>query len=148
MILDHIKNLENYAGSSIYAALQKIQATDFSQLEDITYEVEGRDLYFFINSYPTRLENDKPEAHRKYIDIQYMIRGTEKMAVGQLDAMTEEVEAKPQNDVWFYHGPTDTVTVEEGMFAVFYPNDAHAPCLTHDGSCSSVRKAVFKVKVG
>lgn len=148
MILDHIKNLENYAGSSIYAALQKIRSTDFSQLEDITYEVNGRDLYFFINSYDTWKDNDKPEAHKKYIDIQYMITGSEKMGVGQLDTMVEEVEAKPQNDVWFYHGPMDHITVQEGMFAVFYPNDAHAPCITPDGNCAPVRKAVFKVKVG
>ena len=148
MILDHIKNLENYAGSSIYAALQKIQSTDFSKLENITYEVEGRDLYFFISAYDSRKENDKPEAHRKYIDIQYVIEGCEKMGVGQLGDMTEEVEAKPQNDVWFYRGPMDYVTVKEGMFAVFYPNDAHAPCISPDGNCAPVRKAVFKVKVG
>lgn len=148
MILDHIKNLENYAGSSIYAALQKIRATDFSALEDITYEVDGRNLYFFIDSYPTRQENDTPEAHKKYIDIQYMIRGTEKMGVGQLEDMTEEVEARPLNDISFYHGPMDHITVKEGMFAVFYPNDAHAPCISPDGKCEGVRKAVFKVKVG
>lgn len=148
MILDQIKNLENYAGSSIYAALQKIRSTDFSKLEDITYEVNGRDLYFFINSYDTRKDNDKPEAHKKYIDIQYMITGSEKMGVGQLEDMAEEVEAKPQNDAWFYHGPMDYITVKEGMFAVFYPNDAHAPCITPDGKCEAVRKAVFKVKVG
>ena len=148
MILDHIKNLENYAGSSIYAALQKIRATDFSALEDITYEVDGRNLYFFIDSYPTRQQNDTPEAHQKYIDIQYMIRGTEKMGVGQLEDMTEEVEARPQNDISFYHGPMDHITVKEDMFAVFYPNDAHAPCISPDGKCEGVRKAVFKVKAG
>ena len=147
MILDHIKNLENYAGSCIYAALKQIQAADFSRLEDITYEVNGRELYFFLDSYDTRKDNDKPEAHKKYIDIQYMITGTEKMGVGQLEDMTEEVEARPQNDISFYHGPMDYITVKEGMFAVFYPNDAHAPCISHDGACNAVRKAVFKVRV-
>ena len=128
--------------------LEYIRDADFGKLEDTTYEVEGRDLFFFIQSYETKENNETPESHLKYIDIQYMIFGTEVMGVGHLDTMTEEVEAKPQNDIWFHRGPMDFITVSEGMFAVFFPNDAHAPCITHDGTCSSVRKAVFKVKVG
>ena len=149
MILDNIKNLHNYAflPSKLLRALETIRDTDFSQLEDTTYEVDGRDLYFFIQAYPTRPENLTPEAHRKYIDIQYMITGTECMDVGQLETMTEEVEARPANDIWFYHGPTDTITVAEGMFAVFFPNDAHAPCISPKEGEGIVRKCVFKVAI-
>ena len=148
MILDHIKNIQNYSflGGPLYRALEFIRDTDFGELECRTYEVEGRDLFFFIQSYETRDSNDLPEAHRNYIDIQYVISGKERMGVGQLEDMTE-VEAKPANDVWFYHGPMDTVTVPEGMFAVFFPNDAHAPCVSPaEGPCN-VRKCVFKVRV-
>lgn len=149
MILDHIDNLNNYKhyGSILVRALEYIRNTDFSQLEDITYEVEGRDLFFFIQSYETRESNETPESHQKYIDIQYMISGTEVMGVGQLDTMTEEVEAKPQNDVWFHRGPMDFITMSEGMFAVFFPNDAHAPCISPAAGKHPVRKCVFKIRV-
>lgn len=149
MIIDHIKNLKNYPllDSRLLRGLELLRDTDFSKVEDSTYEVEGRDLYYFIQSYPTRPENDTPEAHRKYIDIQYMIYGTERMDVGQLEAMTEEVIAKPENDIWFYRGPSDPITLTEGMFAVFFPNDAHAPCISPADGSNDVRKCVVKVRI-
>ena len=149
MILDHIKNMDNYTQLSgpLKRALESIRNTDFSGLEDRTYEVEGRDLFFFIQSYETQAANETPEAHRKYIDIQYIISGTERMGVGQVDTMTEEVEARPQNDIWFYRGPMDFITVSQGMFAVFFPNDAHAPCISPAEGGNPVRKCVFKVLV-
>ena len=149
MIFDHMKNLDNYRdlGGPIRRALEFIRDADFSKFDDTTYEVEGRDLFFFIQSYETKADNDTPEAHRKYIDIQYMISGTEIMGVGQLDTMTEEVEAKPQNDIWFHRGPMDYITVSQGMFAVFFPNDAHAPCISPASGANPVRKCVFKVRV-
>lgn len=149
MIFDHIKNISNYhfLSSSLVRALEVIRDTDFSTLEEKTYEVEGRDLFFFIQAYETRAVNDLPEAHRKYIDIQYVISGTERMDFGQVDTMTEEVEGRPANDVWFYRGPMDSITVSEGMFAVFFPNDAHAPCISPAAGANNVRKCVFKVKI-
>jgi YhcH/YjgK/YiaL family protein len=148
MILDHIQNIDNYRflGSPVIRALEVIRDTDFSKLEDTTYEVEGRDLFFFIQSYETKADNDTPEAHRKYIDIQYMISGKEQMGVAQLDA-AEEIEARPENDIWFYHSPMDYITLSPGMFAVFFPNDAHAPCISPAGETYTVRKCVFKVRV-
>ena len=149
MVLDHIKNIGNYKflGSDISRALEIISSTNFDEKEDITYEIDGFDFRYFISSYETQEVNDTPEAHRKFIDIQYMITGSERMAVGQLDDMTEEVEANPQGDIWFYRGPTDDITVKEGMFAIFFPNDAHAPCIHPQEGANHVRKCVFKVRV-
>ena len=149
MILDHIKNINNYKFLSdpLTRALEIIRDTDFSVLEDKTYEVEGHDLFFFIQSYETRPANETPEGHRQYIDIQYVISGAERMGVAQIDSMTEEMEARPQNDVWFYRGPMDFVTVSAGMFAVFFPNDVHAPCVSPSENSNHVRKCVFKVHI-
>lgn len=59
----------------------------------------------------------------------------------------EEVEAKPQNDIWFYHGPVDYTSLDKGMLAVFFPNDAHAPNVSLvEGGCG-VRKCVLKIHV-
>lgn len=149
MIIDHINNINNYSqlNSPVRRALEIIRDTDFDALENRTYEVDGRNLFFFIQSFETQPVNDTPEAHRKYIDVQYIISGKEIFGVGQVDAMTEEVEAKPENDIWFYHGPMDSVTLTEGMFAVFFPNDAHAPCVSPAEGANTVRKCVFKVRI-
>ena len=149
MILDHIKNISNYKflDSDIVRALEIIKNTNFDEKEDITYEIDGFDFRYFISSYTTQEVNDTPEAHKKFIDIQYMITGNEIMAVGQLDDMTEEVKANPQGDIWFYRGATDDITVKEGMFVIFFPNDAHAPGSMPPDGPVEVRKCVFKIHV-
>lgn len=148
MIYDSLKHLSEYQGIDprLFRALQLLQDTDFSQLEDGQYEVEGRDLFFSLQSYDSKEINDTPEAHREYIDIQFLIQGREKIGVAPLEDMVSEVEAYPERDIWFYRGPMDEITLSKDRFAVFFPGDAHAPCIAvgHPEHC---RKCVVKVRV-
>lgn len=148
MIYDSLKHLEQYKGihPGIYRGLEILRDTDFSKLDDIRREVEGDDLFYFLQSYDTNQVNDTPEAHRKYADIQFLISGREKMGVGALEDMTEEVEARPDGDIWFYHGPLDQITLSGDKFAVLFPGDAHAPGVAVE-SPEPVRKCVVKVKL-
>lgn len=148
MIYDSLKNLEQYKNvhPGIYRGLQLLRDTDFSQLEDIRCDVD-EGLYYFIQSYDSKVTNDTPEAHRKYADIQFIISGAEKMGVGPLQDMTEEVEARPDGDIWFYRGPLDEVTLSGDKFAVLFPGDAHAPCIAVDGKPIPCRKCVVKVRL-
>ena len=97
-----------------------------------------------LQSYSTREANDTPEAHRKYIDIQYLLSGEEAIGVGAVSDMTEEVSAKPDGAVWFYHGPLSQIKLGSGSFAVLFPQDAHAPGIAV-GAPAPVRKVVVKV---
>ena len=148
MIFDSLNHIEAYNGihPGVYKGLCLLRDTDFSKLEDQRYEVDGDDLFFFVQSYESNPSNDTPEAHRKYIDIQCVLSGGETMGVAPLEEMTEEVEARPDNDIWFYRGATDTVTLLPGRFAVLFPGDAHAPGVAVDAP-APVRKVVVKVKV-
>ena len=147
MIFDTLSHIENYRGihEGVFKGLLLLRDTDFSVLEDKRYELEGED-FFFITSYETQEVNDAPEAHQKYIDIQCLISGTEKMNVGALEEMTDEVMEKRGADIRFYHGPTDTVMLVPGKFAVLFPGDAHAPNIAC-GAPAHCRKVVVKVKV-
>ncbi|MBE6654597.1 MAG: DUF386 domain-containing protein [Ruminococcaceae bacterium] len=147
MIFDTLSHIENYRGihEGVFKGLLFLRDTDFSVLEDKRYELEGEN-FFFITSYETQEVNDTPEAHQKYIDIQCLISGTEKMNVGALEEMTDEVMEKRGADIRFYHGPTDTVTLVPGKFAVLFPGDAHAPNIAC-GAPAHCRKVVVKVKV-
>ena len=53
MIYDSLKHLEQYEGTfpRLYRGLELLRTTDFSTLEDKLYEVEGRDLFFSLQSY-------------------------------------------------------------------------------------------------
>ena len=68
------------------------------------------------------------------------------MGIGSLPDMTE-VSGKPENDIWFYHGSLDYVSMVPGKFCLVLPCDAHAPGISFTGSPEHVRKAVFKVKL-
>ena len=148
MIFDSLKNLEQYktVHPRIYRGLQLLRDTDFAALTESRYEVEGEDLFFFLQDYETRPVNDTPEAHRKYADIQFVLSGREKFDVAPLQDMTEEVEAHPERDIWFYHGPLDEITLGGDKFVVLFPGDAHAPNIAVDGP-EPVRKCVVKVKL-
>lgn len=149
MIYDSLKHLEAYRGvhPGVMRGLELLRDTDFSAMEDGRHEIDGDDLFILLQSYETKLENDTPEAHRKYIDIQYLISGAEKMGVGPLEEMTAEAEARPEGDIWFYHGPLSEILLAGDKFAVLWPGDAHAPCIAVDGKPVPCRKCVVKVKV-
>ncbi|MBQ6364808.1 MAG: YhcH/YjgK/YiaL family protein [Oscillospiraceae bacterium] len=146
MIYDKLSHLETYASVSerLTKGLRFLRDTDFSSIPDGKYEIDGKDLFYMLQSYTTREANDTPEAHRKYIDIQYLLSGEEAIGVGAVSDMTEEVSAKPDGDVWFYHGPLSQIKLGSGSFAVLFPQDAHAPGIAV-GAPAPVRKVVVKV---
>ena len=79
MICDTLANIGTYTGISkrLAKGLNLLRETDFSTMEAGKYEVDGKDLFYMIQSYQSKEKNDTPEAHRKYIDIQYVLSGEE-----------------------------------------------------------------------
>lgn len=146
MIYDTLKHLEQYQGlfPRLYRGLELLRTTDFSSLADGPYEVEGKDLFFSLQSYESKPANLTPEAHRDYIDIQFLVEGAEKVGVAPLEDMLEEVDGRPESDIWFYRGPVDELTLSGDRFAVFFPGDAHAPGIAL-GQPAPCRKCIVKV---
>ena len=147
MIFDRIENIESYTALSerIAKALRLLKETDFASMEPGRYEVDGTDLYYMVQCYDTR-DNNKPEAHRDYADIQYVVSGKENMGVAPLKDMGEPIEGKPEKDIWFYSGKITDVPMTEGVFTILFPQDAHAPQRIN-GEVSAVRKVVVKVRL-
>jgi YhcH/YjgK/YiaL family protein len=147
MILDNIKNASLYYNLSerIQLGLKYLQETDLSKLEPGKYEIDGTNVYAAVSSYDTRtMDLVKWEAHKKYIDIQYIIEGTEKMGYSYITEMNSPTEYNETKDVLFYQGNGDFVTVKSGNFAIFFPEDVHAPNMAVD-TPSAVKKVVVKV---
>ncbi len=145
MIYDTLDHLKRYEGihPGVMQGLEFLAQTDFSTLADTRVTLDGDNVFANLMTCETKPSNDRPEAHRKYIDIQYLISGEELVGVGPLETM-EEVEARPQNDIWFYHGQTAQVPIGKGRFVVLFPEDAHAPSIAVDEP-QTVRKCVVKV---
>jgi len=148
MIYDTLENLRQYASlsSRLAAALRWLEETDFSHLPDGRVELDGDDVYASISTYETRRINDAPEAHRQYLDVQYLIAGEERVGVAPLSDMGAETEARPDGDIWFYRGATEPLTLGGSRVMILWPQDAHAPCIAA-GEPAQVRKCVIKVRI-
>ena len=149
MIYDTLDNIHLYEGvqPGVVRGLRYLAETDFSKVPDGRQEIDGDDVFANVMSYETKVVNDTPEAHREYIDIQFLITGEELVGVGPLGEMTDEAEAHPERDLWLYHGPTQPLTIGKGRFLVLWPSDAHAPCIAVDGKPAAARKCCVKVRV-
>ena len=147
MIYDKLCKSGDYAGINkrLEKALKFLRETDFSKLEDGKLEIEGDKIFVNISTYMTR-SNEFPEAHKKYADVQYIIEGEEYIGVASLDDMQDEIVSDPDNDFWQYRGETSNIRLGKGQFAVFFPQDAHAPG-RFIKEPKSVRKAVVKVQM-
>lgn len=126
-----------------------LRENDPDMLELRRYDIDGDNLYATVSEYITKNEEDALyEAHRKYIDIQYVAAGRELIGIAPLSGKKETLEAYDDSrDIEFF-------TVSKGenrpaipdRFFILFPHDAHRPGLK-DGENSPVRKIVVKVRV-
>lgn len=149
MILDQLKNAAHY--SCICENLKKgfhyLENTDFSTLEPGRYDIDGQDVFALVSEYESKEANDcRLEAHQVYSDIQYIVSGREAIGYSPLTNQTILTPYTPEKDIVFFMGETTQLVVEQGMFAVFFPQDVHRPCMQIDGP-EKVKKVVIKVKV-
>ena len=88
------------------------------------------------------------EAHRKFIDIQYLLNGTEKNCCLPIEKLKETKPFKEEIDAAFYTAniPTQELTLGDGYFAIYFPQDGHMPCLNECGE-ETVKKIVVKVQL-
>jgi YhcH/YjgK/YiaL family protein len=149
MILDQLKNAKLYfsLGERISKALQYLETTNFSNLEPGRYDIDGDNIYAMISVYNTKpLSSTKWEAHKKYIDVQYVFSGKEKMGVTSPDKVIPIEEYSVNNDCTIYKGDGNFIYVDEGSFAIFFPTDIHMPGISINIP-KEVAKVVVKVKI-
>ena len=118
-------------------------------LKEGRVEIAGDQAYALVQLYETRAGEPKFEAHRKYLDIQYMAEGDEVIGWAFIDRMAVDTTYNEAKDVCLGHVPPAEMTpvrLSAGQMAVLYPSDAHAPKLAA-GAPMAVKKIVVKVAV-
>lgn len=150
MIIDTLSNASRYDSvHPLFAqAFEYIRSTDLSSIEDGKYEIDGDNLKAIVSNKKgmTAAESAaKFECHDKHIDIQLCISGVEKLGWKPRETCLEQRgEYNPQKDVVFYNDAPDMhFELRDGQFAIFYPEDVHAPMIG-DGL---IKKMVIKVKL-
>jgi YhcH/YjgK/YiaL family protein len=148
MIIDKIENAHLYKNISerISKSFEYIRTTDLKNLPAGKYPIDGENIFALVSEYQTKSEQEgKLEAHKKYIDVQYLISGEELMGYVPLGNQQILESYKEENDIVFYTGDKSFTKVSEGMFAIFFPEDVHMPGIS-TGKISDVKKLVIKVR--
>lgn len=150
MITDSLEKLRDYAALDprIAAAADFLEEHRNGDLPAGRYELDGENLYILIMDYaPGQKSVLRYETHDKYIDMQCMLAGSEYQWYcprAQLDPITEYDGNK---DIRFYEfrGEGSKLHLEQGHFAIYFPQDGHLPAVpdSYEGIC---RRAVVKIK--
>jgi YhcH/YjgK/YiaL family protein len=149
MIIDKFANAHLYKnlGERIKKSFSYIVQTDLKNLAPSKYEIDGEKIFALVSEYETKLESEgKLEAHRKYIDVQYVISGEELMGYTPLGNQQILEPYKEENDIIFFTGEKSLTKVTARMFAIFFPTDVHMPGICTEKR-STVKKLVIKVRI-
>ena len=154
MIKDTLSRAEVYYNISegIKKGFEWLKTQDLKKLPDGKYFIEEDKIYANIQTYLTK-ETAPFEAHRKYIDIQYVASGREKFFFADKSFLKISKPYDAQKDVEFYDTAdlekspkAESAILEAGEFAVFFPDDAHKPSLNAGVRCK-VKKILLKIPV-
>jgi YhcH/YjgK/YiaL family protein len=148
MIVDSFAQRDRYRllHPGFAAALDFAAAHDLGGLTPGRYSIDGDRVSVSIDHVEGRGRTGaRLESHRRYIDIQLTIAGAEAIGWRALgDCRTPSAPFEEARDIGFYDdAPESWVMVPAGKFAIFFPEDAHAPL----GGTGHLKKAIFKIAV-
>jgi len=153
MILDRLENAAIYRslGARIVLALDYLGRTDFAGMPNGRYELDGDRVFALVQRYrPKSPTEARWEAHRQYVDVQYVAEGVERMGYAPLgDGLPVPPGYDAEKDVIFFDVQGDLFTLRAGGFAIFHPSDVHSPGVATDPSAAAaeVCKVVVKCRV-
>ncbi|MDR1926339.1 MAG: YhcH/YjgK/YiaL family protein [Endomicrobium sp.] len=147
MITDDIKSIDFYSNIATFIkeALEFIKINISSFSKEQRYEINDRMYAIVETSYPKKPPEQKLEAHRKYIDVQYIIEGYDVIGWKNLLNCKEVYKNYDElKDIIFFNDKHDfDIFLNPGTFAVFFPQDAHAPLCGK----KPVKKCIVKINV-
>jgi len=151
MIYGSIKSKDRYALSeNVSKALSVIEGYTPENYSVGKNVIDGDNVFLNLFAYDTKAKCDAvAEAHRKYIDVMYVVEGEETVYVEDTAALSE-ITREYENEGDYLLGALDddfsAIRLYPGMFLILFPEDAHAPGC--DTCCShTVKKIVGKVKI-
>ena len=151
MIIDTLSNGNKYTtlNKHFAAAFEYLATTDFTSMEAGRTDLVPGELFAMVSEYQTKDEaGEQMEAHKKYIDIQYVVSGAEKMGVSLYKGQPVSQPYSDEKDFHLFGDKPDYfIQLSAGDFVIFYPNDLHMPTLMI-GEPATVKKVVMKISVG
>ena len=150
MIVDSLENTSKYSSlhPSFAKAFAYISSTDLAGLEIGKFDIDGENIRGIVSDKQgsTATESTaKFECHNAHIDIQVCISGKETMGwKPRGSCISPRGEYNAEKDVLFFDDAPDMFFgLSDGQFAIFYPEDVHAPMIAE----GKIKKLVIKVKL-
>ncbi len=152
MVFDNLKSCELYYGMHprFREAFDFIKRAIAENLAAGKYEIDGKELWASVQEYTSKLYDDaKAEAHKNYIDIQFIVSGVEVIEGFDISKATPKSDYNDVKDVMFYEDNADACKgiLHENEYGIFFPHDVHKPGICLGGNQTSVKKIVVKVKI-
>lgn len=152
MIFDRLDSCELYYGlhPKFRDAFDFIKRAVNENLAPGKYEIDGNELYASVQEYTSKLEAEaKAEAHKNYIDIQFIISGTEVIDSFDICKAVPKSDYNEIKDVMFYKDcdAASRGILTDNQYGIFFPHDVHKPGMCLNGKQDTVKKIVVKVKV-
>lgn len=149
MVYDKLENRARYiaAHPGFAKAFSFIEEALAKCYEPGIYEIDGEKLFVKVQSYETRSEGYL-EVHKKYIDIQYIAEGEEKVFYANRADLEAVAPYDEKEDALFLKDAAEMLefSFRKGEFVIFFPEDAHKPSMDLDGK-KQAKKIVLKVRV-
>lgn len=150
MIIDILSNAKKYfCIHPLFAqAFEYIHSQRFGEIEPGKYEIDGDKLKAIVTNNAGRTIEEATsnfECHDKHIDIQLCIKGKERIGWKPRGMCAQQREKyNPESDVVFYNDTPDMYfQLTDSQFAIFFPEDVHAPMIGEE----NIKKLVIKVEI-
>ena len=152
MILDRLENATLYYGvdPTIRRALKYLETGLLQKAAAGLYREGDDTLYYRVSRYQTRdADRTRFEAHRYYVDIQFIAEGAEVFEIANIRSLTESQPYDPATDCIFFSGEAQhQLLVPAGWFLILFPEDAHVACLKNGNQDGMVKKVLAKARLG
>lgn len=149
MIFDSLKNFGNYLSlhphfKDVYDFINK---NDMETVAEGRHKINGNGAFLLVKEYLTKDPSETfIECHRKFIDIQLLAKGVERIGICNKDGC-REFPYDADKDLQKLEGELNFIKLGLNSFAIFFPDDGHMPELNNSDSQEKVKKIVFKVPV-
>lgn len=148
MILDNLEKLSSYffLNSNFKKAFDFLTRPDLKDLLPAKYEIDGEHVFaIIVNDFGQKKEEGLLEVHRRYIDIQFVLSGTDEMGWKPRKLCVRPTgDFDQENDAQFFKDDPDTwISVQPDSYAIFFPEDAHMAMF----SPAKIHKVIIKVAV-
>lgn len=149
MVTDKVENFKKYI--NLHPAFKDVRDfllyNDLNKMPNGKYLICGNKIFVNINDYETENDCDRKfEAHRKYIDVQVVLKGEELIGIEDVEYTEPISEYDEEKDLIFLKAQNNCFRLCENRFAIFDTDCAHKPQIsTQENKPVKVKKAIFKI---